>query len=164
MEILDSVKEALNEIKNTADAKTIIGDAITVGEVTLIPVSKISIGVGLGGGAYAGKSKGTATDAGGGGTGMTISPVAFIVVGADGEVKLLNVSDCNCAGEGKISGTVNQIDKALDSVPGIISKTKEIFSGKKKTTVTTEEKEEINSDGSVKTKIETEVTTENGEE
>ena len=50
--ILDSVRLALNEVKQAADSQTIIGDPITVGETTRIPVSKISIGVGLGGGTY----------------------------------------------------------------------------------------------------------------
>lgn len=159
MEIIDSVREALNEIKNAADAKTIIGDPINIGNVTLIPVSRISIGVGLGGGAYT--SKGVA-DAGGGGTGMTISPVAFIVVDGNGEVKLLNVSDAGGTGDGKISGTVNEIDKALDSVPGIINKTKGIFSGKKKSAEKTEETVEATPEG-VKTKKETVITTENEE-
>ena len=124
--ILDSVRLALNEVKQAADSQTIIGDPITVGETTLIPVSKISIGVGLGGGTY---GKEVPNNAGGGGTGITVSPVAFIVIGKDGDAKLLNISAE--ASVNKISGTVNEIDKALDNVPGIISKVKGIFSKKK---------------------------------
>ena len=126
--IIDSVRLALNEVKNAADVQTVIGDPITVGETTLIPVSKISIGVGLGGGTY---GKDIPNNAGGGGTGLTVSPVAFIVIDKNGDTKLLNINSTESAPAGKISGTVNEIDKALDNVPGIITKVKGIFSKKK---------------------------------
>ena len=129
--ILDSVRLALNEVKNAADTRTVIGDPITVGETTLIPVSKISIGVGLGGGTY---GKEISNNAGGGGTGLTVSPVAFIVIGKDGETKLLSLDCAEKVSAGKISGTVSEIDKALDNVPGIVEKVKGLFSKKKKST------------------------------
>lgn len=139
--IIDSVRLALNEVKNAADSQTIIGDPITVGEVTLIPVSKISIGVGLGGGTY---GKEVPNNAGGGGTGLTVSPVAFIVIDKDGGTKLLNIgSEPAAVAAGKISGTVNEIDKALDNVPGIISKVKGLFSKKKEEEVTVTETETV---------------------
>lgn len=126
--ILDSVRLALAEVKQAADSQTIIGEPIKVGETTLIPVSKVSIGVGLGGGTY---GKDTPNNAGGGGTGLTVSPVAFIVIDKNGETKLLNIGNNLDASISKISGTVNEIDKALDNVPGIITKVKGIFSKKK---------------------------------
>lgn len=126
--IADTIREALSEVRSMADSQTIIGDPITVGETTLIPVSKVSIGVGIGGGTY-GKEK--PNNAGAGGTGLTVSPVAFLVVAKDGSVSMLNVGDTP-AGASKIAGTVSDVDKALDSVPGIISKVKGIFSKDKK--------------------------------
>ncbi len=131
--IIDSVRLALKDVKETADSQTIIGDPITVGEVTLIPVSKVSIGVGLGGGTY---GKDVPNNAGGGGTGLTVTPVAFIVIGKDGDTKILNIGSEPASSGTNISGTVNEIDKALDNVPGIISKVKGIFSKKKDETVT----------------------------
>ena len=134
--IIDSVRLALKEVKEAADSQTIIGDPITVGEVTLIPVSKISIGVGIGGGTY---GKDFSNNAGGGGTGLTVSPVAFLVIDKDGGTKLLNIGSEPAASGNKISGTVNEIDKALDNVPEIITKVKGIFSKKKdEETVVTE--------------------------
>lgn len=126
--IADTIREALSEVRSMADSQTIIGEPITVGETTLIPVSKVSIGVGLGGGTY---GKETPNNAGAGGTGLTVSPVAFLVVAKDGSVSMLNVGDTP-AGASKISGTVNEVDKALDSVPGIITKVKGIFGKDKK--------------------------------
>ncbi len=119
----DAVRQALSDVQSMADSKTIIGDPIVVGGLTLIPVSKVSIGVGIGGGTY---GKTTPNGAGGGGTGLTVTPVAFLVVTESGETRLLNVG--SDAGSGaKIAGTVSDIDKALDDVPEIITKVKGIF-------------------------------------
>ena len=122
----DSIREALSEVSNLADSQTIVGDPINLGDTTLIPVSKVSIGVGIGGGTY-GKEK--ANGAGAGGTGLTVSPVAFIVVDKNGNASLLNIG--SQPGVSKIAGTVNDIDKALDNVPDIIEKVKNIFKKKK---------------------------------
>ena len=121
--IADTIRQALSEVRSMADSQTIVGDPIVVGETTLIPVSKVSIGVGLGGGTY---GKDTHNNAGAGGTGLTVSPVAFIVISKDGTASMLNIGS-EAAGSSKISGTVSEIDKALDNVPGIVSKVKGIF-------------------------------------
>lgn len=120
--IAQSIKEALSEVRNLAEAQTIIGEPIKAGNVTIIPVSRVSIGIGIGGGSY---GKEGSNGAGGGGTGLTVSPVAFIVIEENGNTKLLNVG-ADIPGM-KISGTVSEIDKALDDVPGIITKVKGIF-------------------------------------
>lgn len=121
--IAESIKEALSEVRNLAETQTIIGEPIKAGNVTIIPVSRVSIGIGIGGGSY---GKEGANGAGGGGTGLTVTPVAFIVVEENGNTKLLNVG-ADVPGCMKISGTVSEIDKALDDVPGIITKVKGIF-------------------------------------
>lgn len=143
--IADTIRQALSEVRSMADSQTIIGEPIAVGEITLIPVSKVSIGVGIGGGTY---GKDTANNAGAGGTGLTVSPVAFIVIKKDGSVSMMNVGADSAYGP-KIAGTVNDIDKALDDVPEIISKVKGIFKKDKneakveeEITVTTEKIEE----------------------
>lgn len=122
----ESVKEALDKIRSMADTKTVIGEPINILEnTTIIPVSKVSIGLGLGGGDYGKHSN----SAGGGGTGLTVTPVAFLVISSTGETKLLNI------GEGYASlgimGTVNGIDAALDKAPDILGKLKALFKGDK---------------------------------
>lgn len=131
----DAIRQALSDVQSMADAKTVIGDPIVVGDITLIPVSKVSIGVGIGGGTY---GKTTPNGAGGGGTGLTVTPVAFLVVTASGETRLLNVGS-EYAGGAKIAGTVSDIDKALDDVPEIITKVKGIFKKDKGEEVPSEE-------------------------
>ena len=138
--IADTIRQALSEVRSMADSQTIIGEPINVGETTLIPVSKVSIGVGIGGGTY---GKDTPNNAGAGGTGLTVSPVAFIVVSKEGAVSMLNVGESASASGSKIAGTVNDIDKALDNVPGIITKVKGMFKKDKDEQETVTVQEEI---------------------
>ena len=133
--ISETIRQALAEVRSMADSQTIIGDPIVVGETTLIPVSKVSIGVGLGGGTYGKEANNN--NAGAGGTGLTVSPVAFIVIGKNGTPTILNVG--SDIASPKIAGTVNEIDKALDDVPEIISKVKGLFKKDKKQETVTEE-------------------------
>jgi uncharacterized spore protein YtfJ len=76
MALADVIKTALDQMQYIAKTETVIGEPITAGNVTLIPVSRVSIGFAAGG---AGKDDKCATGAGTGG-GISITPVAFISV------------------------------------------------------------------------------------
>ena len=69
---------------------TVVGTPITTPDgVTIIPVSKVSVGFGGGGSDFA--SKNTEKPFGGGvGGGVKVSPVCFLVV-KDGNVRMLSV-------------------------------------------------------------------------
>lgn len=83
--MLDSlVKTMLEELKATIRSETIVGEPITVGDVSIIPVTKISFGFGAGG---EGKDKKNGFGGGSGG-GASVEPVAFIVI-SKGEAKIL---------------------------------------------------------------------------
>lgn len=75
------IGKLMDELKTVARTETILGQEIKVGEFTLIPVSRISLGVGAGG------CKGTDNkkegEGGGGGGGVMITPIAFIVIKGD---------------------------------------------------------------------------------
>lgn len=47
--VSELMAETIQKIKEAVDANTVVGEPITAGEVTLIPVSKISLGFGTGG-------------------------------------------------------------------------------------------------------------------
>ena len=136
------IKETIDKIKNIADTKTVIGDPITlVDGMTIIPVSKVSVGAGIGGGEYGAKknkkkenSEVTTTDnfGGGGGTGITVTPVAFLIITSDGEAKILNIGENTGYIGSTIMGTVNGIDAALAKAPEIIDKVKFLFKKKDK--------------------------------
>ena len=90
----DIIKSSLDGIKNFTDMENAIGDPIqTSSGVTVIPVSKVSIGLATGGLDFGAKKLvGSQNFGGGGGTGVSITPMAFLTVGSTGEVKLIPIS------------------------------------------------------------------------
>lgn len=87
MSLSEVIKTALDQMQSIAKTETVIGEPIKAGDITLIPVSRVSIGFAAGG---AGKDDTAATGAGTGG-GITVTPVAFIEV-ADGRVKVHQIT------------------------------------------------------------------------
>ena len=117
--VKDLVGPAMNKIKELSDADPIIGDAIKIdGNITIIPVSKVSYGFAAGGSDLPSKN-GSELFGGGTGGGITILPLAFIVV-ANGEVKLLQLNqDKSSAG-----AVVNMVPELFDKIQGLFSKDK----------------------------------------
>ncbi len=108
----------MDKLRAMVDAKTIIGDPIVVGDVTLIPVSKVSFGMATGGSDFPSKTQ-SGLFGGGGGAGVTIVPVAFIAV-KDGDVRMMPVYN-----------DVTGVDRAIAMAPEVLDKAKALF-GKKK--------------------------------
>lgn len=121
----DIIRASVENIKSTFDANTVIGDSITTANGTVvIPVSKLNIGFVSGGVDYTGKTptpKGNF--GGGGGTGVSITPVAFLIISPEGKVDLLNVND-----QPRNMDPVSQIIGAIERSPELIEKFKAVFS------------------------------------
>lgn len=111
---------SMEKIREMIDVNTIIGDTITTPDGTvIIPVSKVSVGFASGGSDFSGKA--TEKNFGGGsGAGITISPIAFIVVG-NGDVKLIQVS----AKDGTTDKLANIIPEMFDKVVALFNTKKE---------------------------------------
>lgn len=125
------MNSAMENLKEMVDVDTIVGDAITTPDGTLvIPVSKVSFGLAAGGGEYSAKQPKAEQSnpfAGGVGAGVTINPMAFLVVSKD-DVRLLPVE-----GEDAYS-------KLLSSVPSMVNKLTSVIGKKKdKENIITEE-------------------------
>ena len=127
--IQDIIKTSLENIRSMIDANTVIGNPInTESGTTIIPISKVSMGFASGGLDYNGKivkptpaPTGAQNFGGGGGTGLSVVPVGFLVVGADGSVSMINVGD-------KVpSDPVEQIIDVIQRSPEIIDKIKAFF-------------------------------------
>ena len=121
------IQSSLENIRSMIDANTVIGNPISTPSGTvIIPVSKISIGFASGGMDFNGKNE-EAMHArlqnfgGGGGTGLSIAPVGFLVVGADGSVDMINV------GMEAQNGAIEQVAGVIERSPEIIAKIKTIF-------------------------------------
>ncbi|MBR7160830.1 MAG: hypothetical protein IKD07_00305 [Clostridia bacterium] len=133
------VDTALDNLRGLVDANTVIGTPIvTASGTTVIPVSKVSIGIAGGGNDYSQKTEtanGKASFSGGGGTGLTMIPLGFLVISADGSVELLNIANptgkkgAEAAKPAPDLGSA--IETVLDKAPDAISKIKDIFTKKK---------------------------------
>lgn len=130
MPLSDVIRTSLENIKKVLDANTVIGEPITVLEDTaIVPISKISVGFASAGAEYNGKKElKTKNFGGGGGTGVTLTPVCFIVVNRSGEVKMLNVqSNSGYSGNEGFVGIVNAVDELINKAPGMVEKVKDMF-------------------------------------
>lgn len=104
--VVDILKGVVGELKEVARTETVIGEPVTVGDRTVIPVVKISFGFGAGGGQKEGDK--TGEFGGGGGGGAKIEPTAFIIMDKDA-VRILPVA------KGKWEGVI-------DAIPGLAKK------------------------------------------
>ena len=89
------IKASLEGIKSFADAQTVVGKLInTPSGVTVIPISKLSVGF-IGGGADYGQKKITHAQnfGGGSGAGVSITPIAFLTITPDGSIDVLPVNE-----------------------------------------------------------------------
>ncbi|MBQ9079996.1 MAG: sporulation protein YtfJ [Clostridia bacterium] len=126
--IEEIIRTSLENMRSMVDANTVIGDPyVTPNGVTVIPVSKISVGFASGGVDYFGKQEKPANQqnfGGGGGSGLSVIPVGFLVIGADGRVDMINI------GEPAGSDPVGQIADIIERSPEIIENIVGIFKKK----------------------------------
>jgi sporulation protein YtfJ len=123
----EMIATSLESLRTLVDSDTIVGKPITtdVG-TTIIPISKISMGYTTGGLEYYGKnSPQKQSFGGGGGTGMTISPVCFLVVNSEGAVQVVSMGQGAPAPD-----PVEQIAAAVERAPELIEKIKALFKKK----------------------------------
>lgn len=122
---------AMSSIKEMVDANTIIGEPIkALNNTVIIPISKVGFGFAAGGSefndetvnSYNRKDREEQVDyrlpfGGGSGAGVSISPVAFLIVQND-NVKLLEANHCSV------------LDKLVEYVPDAIQKVNDIIKKK----------------------------------
>ena len=85
------LEQTLTKIKDMISVNDVVGDPIVTAEgVTIIPISKVSIGFGGGGSDFVSKNvnKHENPFGGGAGGGVKINPVAFLIV-KDGNVRMM---------------------------------------------------------------------------
>ena len=137
----DMNKTALDSIRGMLDANTIIGDPInTVNGTVIIPVSKITVGYASGGVDYLKRDAPVDNGkpvynnfGGGGGTGLTVQPVGFLIVNAEGQVNMLNINAPAApsgGGGGGASDPVSSIVNLIEHSPDLIEKLKAVLAKK----------------------------------
>ncbi|MBQ1992772.1 MAG: GerW family sporulation protein [Clostridia bacterium] len=113
----------IEKINQMVDVNTVIGTPITSPDGTIIiPVSKVSYGFASGGSSFAVKSAPNKDLFGGGaGAGVSINPIAFIVI-SNGDAKVLTIDEPNST----------TAEKAIAMAPDVIDKIVGIFNKDKK--------------------------------
>ena len=109
----------LDKLRQMVDTSTIIGEPIVTGDTTLIPVSKVSYGFGSGGTDLPTKSS-SELFGGGSGGGVTIQPVAFIVI-ENGKCRMM-----------QINNYTSSADRAIAMIPELVDKVTELLKSDKK--------------------------------
>ena len=98
---VDSLLQGMNQF---VSSKTVVGEAIHLGDTIIVPLVDVSFGVGAG--ATAGNSKNSNS---GGGVGGKVSPTAVLVI-SNGTTKMVNVK------------SADSLTKILDMVPDFVNR------------------------------------------
>lgn len=120
----DLMGSTMDRVKAMADVNAIVGEPIQAGEVTIIPVSRVSYGFASGGSDFASKNqKPDAANAfgGGSGAGVNIIPIAFLVVRGE-NVRLLPVMP---PPGGAVDRMVDMVPDLVDKITDFVEKQKE---------------------------------------
>ena len=92
--IPNMLENTIAKIREMVDVNSVIGNPITTPDgVTIIPVSKVSVGFGGGGSDYVSRNPNKQENpfGGGAGGGVKVTPVAFLII-KDGSVRMLPVA------------------------------------------------------------------------
>ena len=111
----DMMTSTMAKIKDMIDVNTVIGDPITTPDgVTLIPITKVSVGYGGGGSDFVTKNYPANRDnafGGGAGAGVTITPMAFVVIRGE-SVRMLPIAE----------PASTSVDRIVEMVPDILDR------------------------------------------
>ena len=107
--MLDST---IQKIKEMVNVNSVIGEPISTPDgVTIIPVSKVSVGFGGGGSDFVNKSGGDNPFGGGVGGGVKVTPICFLIV-KDGNVRMMPVAQpANTTADRIVEMVPDTIDK-----------------------------------------------------
>ena len=110
--MLDST---IAKIREMVDVNSVIGNPITTPDgVTIIPVSKVSVGFGGGGSDFVSKNANKLDNhpfGGGAGGGVSVTPIAFLIV-KEGNVRMLPVA----------TPANTTADRLVEMVPDVLDK------------------------------------------
>ena len=119
----EMITSTMSKIKDMIDVNTVVGQPIVSGDVTLIPIAKVTIGYGSGGSDFATKNYPANRDnafGGGAGAGVNITPIAFLVQKGD-NVRLLPVA----------APASTSVDRIIEMIPDLLDRA-QAFADEKK--------------------------------
>ncbi len=111
------MENTLEKMREMVDVSTIIGEPMTTGDTTLIPVSKVTYGFTSGGTDLPSKQNAELFGGGGGG-GISITPVAFIVIQND-KVRMMQINNYS-----------SSADRAIAMIPELVDQISQLVKAK----------------------------------
>ena len=117
------LENTIQKIREMVDVNSVIGEPITTPDgVTIIPVSKVSVGFGGGGSDFANKKGGENPFGGGVGGGVKVTPICFLIV-KDGNVRMMPVATpANTTADRIVEMVPDTIDKLTSYIDSKIEK------------------------------------------
>lgn len=110
--ISELMQSTMDNVKNILKVDTVVGEPIyTPDGITLVPISRISVGFGGGGVEFTPKKAGDRPYGGGNATGVKIEPIGFLVI-KEGTVRMINITP----------PASNTVDRIIDLVPQVMDK------------------------------------------
>lgn len=114
------LRTTIEKVRDLVDVSTIIGEPITLPDgLTIIPVSKVTYGFASGGSDFPSKNN-VELFGGAGGAGITINPVAFLVI-KDGDVTIKHI----VSGDNAVERAVSLVPEMFDKVTNLAKKKNE---------------------------------------
>ena len=108
------LENTIAKIREMIDVNSVVGDPVTTPDgVTIIPVSKVSVGFGGGGSDFVSRNVNKQENpfGGGAGGGVKVTPIAFLIV-KDGTVRMLPVA----------TPANTTADRLVEMVPDVLDK------------------------------------------
>jgi len=117
------MQTTMENVKNMLKVDTVVGDPIVTPDgITLVPISRISVGFGGGGVEFGEKKTGGSRPYGGGNaTGVKVEPIGFLVI-KDGTVRMVDV----------LPPASNTVDRIIDLVPQVMDRVDAFIEKQKK--------------------------------
>ena len=116
--------DTMSKIREMIDVNTVVGEPITTPDgVTIVPVTKVSIGYGGGGSDFVTKNYPAGRDnafGGGAGAGVTITPVAFLVIRGE-NVRMLPIAE----------PASTSVDRLIELLPDLLDKADDFLASRR---------------------------------
>ena len=115
------LENTIAKIREMVDVNSVIGEPIVVGDTTIIPVSKVSVGFGGGGSDFASSNNGAF--GGGAGGGVKVHPICFLIV-QNGNVRMMPVpTPANTTADRLVEMVPDTLDKISAFIDSHTNKT-----------------------------------------
>ena len=119
------IERVMGELHRIVRTETVVGEPVIAGEVTLIPVAKISFGFGAGS-----SPEGKGPNGAGTGGGATVEPIAFVVIDAQGKTQILPLKEQDI----NLGSMFKYMPEAMAKIKDFVGKRKETASTEKPST------------------------------